>query len=532
MKNWTIGKRIIAISSLLIALLLIISTTAYLSLRSIRTLAQGIRDDNIVGLVHCGLINASFEDSFIRTLLVGQAKTPEERQNFLKEQEDLSAKTTDAITKYESSIFADEDRQLFNAVKEARVHYVEARTKYYAAINSGNEAEAKAVLDTALRPAYMAYTKAGDNLMSYNNKDATQQAENIVKNAQTVNISILVIALVALGLGIAMAFIVIRSVNQVLHEISTTLGSSAEQVAAASTQVSSASQSLASGSSEQAASLEETSASLEEISSMTKRNSENTAKANDLTRTTRSTADKGAADMESMAKAMQDIKTSSDDIAKIIKTIDEIAFQTNILALNAAVEAARAGEAGAGFAVVADEVRNLAQRAAQSAKETASKIEGAITKTAQGVEISGSVQKSLQQIVTQVRSVDELVSEVAQASREQNEGIEQVGTAVRQMDQVTQGNAANAEETAAASEELNAQAESLKEVVGQLLSLVGGRSPSANALRPIRPGIRATSKGSKPMTIVSNSGKKKMTEHLKAPQLAAVGADAADKHFI
>jgi methyl-accepting chemotaxis protein len=210
------------------------------------------------------------------------------------------------------------------------------------------------------------------------------------------------------------------------------------------------------------------------MSSMTKRNAENAQKANDLAKQTRAAADKGAGDMQEMSTAMEAIKVSSNDIAKIIKTIDEIAFQTNILALNAAVEAARAGEAGMGFAVVADEVRNLAQRSAQAAKETAGKIEGAINKSAQGVEISNKVAQALNEIVTKVRQVDELVAEVAGASREQTQGITQINTAVGQMDKVTQSNAASAEESAAAAEELNAQAVAMKESVTELLQLVEG----------------------------------------------------------
>jgi methyl-accepting chemotaxis protein len=212
------------------------------------------------------------------------------------------------------------------------------------------------------------------------------------------------------------------------------------------------------------------------MASMTQRNSENAQKANDLAKQARGAAEKGASNMDAMSSAMSAIKTSSDDIAKIIKTIDEIAFQTNILALNAAVEAARAGEAGMGFAVVADEVRNLAQRSAQAAKETAGKIEGAISNTAQGVDISAKVAETLREIVGKVRQVDELVAEVAGASREQTQGVTQINTAVGQMDKVTQSNAANAEESAAASEELNAQAMSMKEAVTELLALVGGKN--------------------------------------------------------
>jgi methyl-accepting chemotaxis protein len=178
---------------------------------------------------------------------------------------------------------------------------------------------------------------------------------------------------------------------------------------------------------------------------------------------------------------MHEIKASSDGIAKIIKTIDEIAFQTNILALNAAVEAARAGEAGMGFAVVAEEVRSLAQRSAAAAKETAAKIEDSIAKTAQGVEISAKVSKSLAEIVTKVRRVDELVAEVSTASGEQSQGVQQISTAVAQMDQIVQTNAAGAEESASASEELNAQALTLDATIADLVGLIEGQSTRAHA---------------------------------------------------
>jgi methyl-accepting chemotaxis protein len=212
---------------------------------------------------------------------------------------------------------------------------------------------------------------------------------------------------------------------------------------------------------------------------MIKRNAENAARVKELGGQARHAGDTGVRDMEQMNAAMEAIKTSSDEVAKIIKTIDEIAFQTNILALNAAVEAARAGEAGMGFAVVADEVRNLAQRAAQSAKDTSVKIEDAVQKSAYGAEISSKVAASLEEIVTKARQVDELAGEVAAASQEQSQGIDQVNTAVAQMDKVTQGNAANAEESASAAEELNAQSEALREAVSELMMLVDGRGGSA-----------------------------------------------------
>ena len=314
-----------------------------------------------------------------------------------------------------------------------------------------------------------------------------------------------------IGLGVVVVgavvmFFTARSISRPIQQMTVNLDScSAESISAAG-QVSNASQSLAEGASEQASSLEETSASLEEMSSMTQRNADSATQANELARAARKAADGGTVDMQAMSKAMTDIKTSSDDIAKIIKTIDEIAFQTNILALNAAVEAARAGEAGAGFAVVAEEVRNLAQRSAQAAKETAAKIEGAITKTTQGVQISAKVAASLSEIVDKVRQVDTLITEVATASREQNDGVQQINRAIGQMDVVVQRNAAGAEESAAAAEELNAQALSLNEIISTLRHLVDGRASASHPLAAAEPVGQKAAALARPTPIASARG--------------------------
>ncbi len=307
----------------------------------------------------------------------------------------------------------------------------------------------------------------------------------------------------ALALGLTLVVLAVRQANALLRNVSTSLDVGSNEIAAAATQVSGSSQSLAEGASEQAASLEETSASLEEIGSMTKRNSESAQSAQSLSSQTRSAAEEGAVRTEEMQEAMgaiqaasaemgsaiADIKTSSDNVSKIIKTIDEIAFQTNILALNAAVEAARAGEAGMGFAVVAEEVRSLAQRSAAAAKETAQMIEASVTQSVRGVEVNGkvavqieaigrkskAVQESLSEIVVKAREVDALVLTIATASREQSAGLEQITTAVSQMDQVTQTTAAGAEEAASAAEELNSQSAELRGAVESLVQLIHGR---------------------------------------------------------
>ena len=269
-----------------------------------------------------------------------------------------------------------------------------------------------------------------------------------------------------------------------LARLSEVLSEGADKTAGASGQVSAASQTMAEGASEQAASLEETSASLEEMNSMTKRNAENAGQAKVAAVNTRTSADRSADQMKQMTTAMAAIESSSSEIAKTLKTIDEIAFQTNILALNAAVEAARAGEAGAGFAVVAEEVRALAQRSAQAAKETAERIEASTTRSREGARLSGQVAEGLAQIQGEVHQLESLVTDIAAASAEQSLGISQLTLAVSQMDKVTQSNASGAEEIASTSEELRAQAASLKEQIEALRRIIHGGSGVAPASVP------------------------------------------------
>jgi len=284
-----------------------------------------------------------------------------------------------------------------------------------------------------------------------------------------------------------LSYFVARSIPKPFAEIIRRLGEASEANTHSSSLISENSSTLADGASEQAASLEETSASLEEIASMAKRNSEGAKRANDLARQTRTAADAGTHDVQAMNAAMDAIKASSDGIAKIIKTIDEIAFQTNILALNAAVEAARAGEAGAGFAVVAEEVRALAQRSATAAKETAEKIDDSVAKSRHGAEVCAKVAAGLAEIATKSRQVDELVAEITTASNEQTQGIEQVNKAVSQMDKVVQASAARAEEGASVAQELIAQSTALQQSVVDLSLLVGGAQKSASQTASVRP---------------------------------------------
>jgi methyl-accepting chemotaxis protein len=282
-----------------------------------------------------------------------------------------------------------------------------------------------------------------------------------------------VIPMVLIILGLL--FIPLRHLGRV-HSVTSGLSSASEEVNSAAGRISEISQSLSQGASEQAAALEETSASLEELASMTRTNADNARQADSLMGETSRVVDHANQSMAGLTQSMREVSDASQETAKIIKTIDEIAFQTNLLALNAAVEAARAGEAGAGFAVVADEVRALAMRAAEAAKNTASLIDGTVDKVKKGSDLVTRSAEAFSQVTGSTGKVKELVAEIAAASGEQAQGVDQINKAVNEMNTVTQRTAANAEESASAAEELAAQSETMKGVVTELAAIMGSDS--------------------------------------------------------
>jgi len=391
---------------------------------------------------------------------------------------------------YESLVSDNEDRRLFDEVKQTREALVIARDHFLELVSQNKPEEKNQFKEEVLYPAYEKAIHAVDADVNYNENLSNAAGSVASSTASSTLIVTAGILFVALLLAIFIAWNVIRNTKQTMEEISNefkrimttvagvtaNLDRSALHTAAAARQVSMSSNQLSSGASEQASSVEETSTSLEEMSSMIRATADNAQKAKVLASDARTEADAGTNTMTEMVQAMTSIGTSSAEVAKIVKNIDEIAFQTNILALNAAVEAARAGEAGAGFAVVADEVRSLAQRSAAAAKETADKIEAAIASSRSGFECSARVGESLKQIAEKVKSTDALVADIASAATEQAQGIEQVNNAMSQMEKVTQSNAASAEESASAAEELDAQAETMKDLVAQLRELVGGEA--------------------------------------------------------
>ncbi len=471
----TIGRRIALGTGFLCIMLALSVIFAVAGLRSLMRLGDDIVGDSLPGLSLMATVARQAAESQIRLERLVRASTPAEKAEIVGELSASSAKITEAMKSYEVTVQDEDDRRLFGALSAARTAYLRVRADYFVLIDKGDRAGAEVLLKGRVKKAYGVYTQAAETLTRFNADQAADYGARLSSDVRRDDRIFIIGGLLAVLVGAGLAAVSVVKTSRVLRSISAQLEDGAVQVSSAASQVAGSSGTLAQGATEQAASLEETSASLEEMAGMTRRNAENAAKAKEAAGVARVAADAGHDQMKAMHGAMEDIKTASEQITQILKTIDEIAFQTNILALNAAVEAARAGEAGAGFAVVADEVRSLAQRAAGAAKETAEKIEASVVKSRLGVSLSADVARSFEAIQSHVRNLDGLVAEIAAASAEQSQGIEQVSKAVTEMDRVIQANASGAEETASAAEELNAQSGAMKELVDGLVALSGGR---------------------------------------------------------
>jgi methyl-accepting chemotaxis protein len=472
----TIGKKLMISFGTILALVIALSY-AYLSATS--NLGKAVLDAYEVNgkkldlsgqITNWGGEMAAFEKGIVlRAYTKDAAKMAENDQAFKA----ANVKLEKTMSDLEPMLITDAAKKMLATMQHVRTSWIPLHEELTRLAMAGQADAAMQVHVDKVMPLIATLSASTDDLTAAVWKVAQTEEED----ANSTLARSRWIAFLLIGVGVVMGavvFFVIRNINQTLRFIVSDLKQGGEQVASASGQVSASSQSLAQGASEQAASLEETSASSEEINSMAQKNTENSRQAADLVTQSQQKFGEANQMLQLMVVAMGEINASSDKISKIIKVIDEIAFQTNILALNAAVEAARAGEAGMGFAVVADEVRNLAQRCAQAAKDTAALIEESITKSNDGKTKVDRVAESIHLITEQSANIKTLVDEVRLGSEEQARGIEQVAKAVNQMEQVTQKTAANAEESASAGEELNAQAEALEAIVERLTVMVGG----------------------------------------------------------
>jgi methyl-accepting chemotaxis protein/methyl-accepting chemotaxis protein-1 (serine sensor receptor) len=386
---------------------------------------------------------------------------------------DTSAQQMQAVVQEMAAGAAtDSDRAAIEAIRAGLDQWLRAMVDFVALSTSGHADEAGQNALKTMTPAIDAIQK---NAAEYGraNRARHDAATSLVEAAINADATTSVALSLLLLTASVVAFVVVARLTRILKSITQSVAGNAEQVASAASQISAASESLAHGSSDQAASLEETSASTEEISATARRNKDNTQTAAGLVEQSEARFVETNRALDLMVQSMGDINASSDKISRIIKVIEEIAFQTNILALNAAVEAARAGQAGTGFAVVADEVRNLAHRCTEAAHDTAGLIEESISKAGEGKTRVDQVAGAIRTITADAAKVKTLVEEVNIGSREQATGIEQIGRAIAQMEQVTQGTAANAEETASAAKALSVQSENLNQIVESLAELVG-----------------------------------------------------------
>jgi len=398
-----------------------------------------------------------------------------------------------ALAAIEPLLETSEGRSATQRMKTATQEWMRQSRVFEQHLQAQRFDEATRLEASVFRPLIQEMQNASAELVSMQRRRLGERSGEAASHARlSVWLTALVLLAAAAVTGGAMW--IMRRADRTLKRIAAEIADGARQVASAAAQVSSSSQALAQGSSEQAASLEETSASTEELNSMTQKNAENASMAAGETEKADQLLKETNEKLGQMIESMKEINASSEKISRIIRVIDEIAFQTNILALNAAVEAARAGEAGMGFAVVADEVRNLAQRCAQAAKDTSDLIEESIVRSNEGKLRLDEVAACITRVFENASRIRVLASEVHMGSQEQARGIEQIARAVAQMQQVTQSTAASAEESASAGEEMSAQAQHLQAAVERLRELVGAGDDDDRLAPAPRPAAAAPSR--------------------------------------
>ncbi|NUN06183.1 MAG: MCP four helix bundle domain-containing protein [Bdellovibrio sp.] len=458
-------------------ILLVLITLGIYRVNSINQSLTTINDINAVKQRYAINFRGSVHDRAISLRDVVLSASAEESQKSVEEINKLASFYADSSGPLEK-IFAEqavsaEEVKLLKDIKEIEKETLPLINQVVDLQKSGDSSQAKDVLMNSAKPAFITWLARINKFIDY--QEAANSVESKVARGLAKGFQDLMLILTAFGIlaSVIITYLVMKSIVPALSAAATGLDKSSESISSISQSIYNSSQLLSEGATKQASSIEEISASIEELTSMTKMNASSADSGKAAANQARALAEAGAEEMIQMQKAMDAIQQSSNEISAIINTIDNIAFQTNLLALNASVEAARAGDQGKGFAVVANEVRGLAQRSADAAKETSQKIENALERSAQGVELSKKVMEGFKQILEKSRNVDTIVGEVAQASKEQSTGFIQITSAISEMDRITQNNAKLAAETAQTLEVLNEQSTEVRAASSNLLKIVG-----------------------------------------------------------
>ena len=473
MKDWTIRTRMAVGFGFLIAITAVLGAFVQTQLAAIAQAADSITQGSLPGIEHMSQIESYVRQNMVNTLRHMLTEDPRQLAAIEEEMKAVTAANDAAYAAYEKTLRRAEDRERFERLVPARQAYIGLRRDLLAVSREevGTTERSMALYRTRVIPAMDLYVTEIREIIGQNKAQAEVNSSAITGAIAATRGAVLFGIVASLIAGCALAFYIVRSVSGVLRHSVAQLSAGADQVASTADHVAGSARSLSQGASEQAATLQETSASMEEVASMTRRNAEHGHQAADMMRDTDRLVQEANKAFAGMVASVSGIKESSQKVSRIIKTIDDLAFQTNVLALNAAVEAARAGEAGMGFAVVAEEVRSLAQRSARAARDTADLIAESLATAEDGHQRVAQVTGAMDAITNGAARCKALIDEVSEASRQQTHGIEQVSRAVMQMEKVTHNTAATAEESSAASEELSAQAHSMIEVVGLLAAL-------------------------------------------------------------
>ena len=470
----TIGKKFALTGTFLIGMSILLGASALIGIGKMQNVLTSVTNGSLAGVSNSGRVESAILE--IRGDIWRHIDSPEGSVKAELEQQiqGLKDQANRDLAELDKEVSTDEERVLEGKIRPGMDRYWAAWNDVAGLSNASKHQAAYQKYMAEGAPAFDAVKDAVRAEVEYHCSHAMRDSADARRQSGSATSLIWALLIFSVLAGAGMLLAITRGTNAELLRAVSELSAGAEQVASAAVQIASSSQSLAQGSSEQAASLEETSASSEQINSVAHKNTESTRSAADLVGQVQQKFADTTHALDGTVAAMQELNASSEKISKIIKVIDEIAFQTNILALNAAVEAARAGEAGMGFAVVADEVRNLAQRSAQAARDTATLIEESIAKSRDGKSKVDHVAAAIREIAQDSTKIQVLVDEVNVASQEQSRGIDQVAKAVLQMEQVTQRAAASAEESASASTQLGAQAKTMQGIVEQLEAMVRG----------------------------------------------------------